>query len=103
MFTSVRWNGAFSNMLPIKSGVLQDSILSPSLFNLCIHVIIVDLSKAGYGCFVRKIYMGCIVYAYDIILLSASIVALQEMLNICFHKGDELDIILTTQNHFCLK
>ena len=35
MFASVRWNGAFSNMLPIKSCVLQGSILSPSLFNLC--------------------------------------------------------------------
>ena len=28
MFASVRWNGAFSNMLPIKSGLLQGSILS---------------------------------------------------------------------------
>ena len=56
---SVRWNGAFSNMLPIKSGVLQGSILSPSLFNLYFDVIIA-LSNAGYGCFVRQIYMGCI-------------------------------------------
>ena len=79
-------------MLPIKSDVLQGSILSHNLFNLYFDVIIVALSKAGYDCFVRKIYMGCIVYADDIILLSASIVALQEMLNICFHKGEELDI-----------
>ena len=75
MFASVRWNGSFSNMLPIKSGVLQGSILSPSLFNLYVDVIIVALSKAGYGCFVRQIYMGCIVYADDIILLSTSIIA----------------------------
>ena len=93
MFASVRWNGAFSIMLPIKSAVLQGSILSPSLFNLYVDVIIVALSKAGYGCFVHQIYMGCIVYAEDIIVLSASIVVLQEMLNICFHKGEELDII----------
>ena len=77
-------------MLSIKSGVLQGSILSPSLFNLYVDVIIVALSKAGYGCFVRPIYMGCIVYVDDLILLSASIVALQEMLNIYFHKGEEL-------------
>ena len=67
--------------------------LSLSLFNLYVDVIIVALFKAGYGCFVRQIYMGCIVYADDIILLPASIVALQEMLNICFHKGAEHDII----------
>ena len=103
MFASVRWNGAFSNMLPIKNGVLQGSILSPSIFNLYVDVIIVALSKAGYGCFVRKIYIGCIAYADDIILLSASIVAIQEMLNICFHKGKNLILFLTTQNNFCLK
>ena len=78
----------FSNMLPIKSGVLQGSIMSPSLFNLYVDVIIAALSKAGYGCFVRKIYMGFIVYADDIILRSASVVALQKMLNICFHKDE---------------
>ena len=77
MFASVIWNGAFSNMFPIKSGVMQGSILSPSLFNLYVDVIIVALSKVGYGCIVRQICMGCIVYADDIILLSASIVALQ--------------------------
>ena len=58
MFASVRWNGVFSNMLPIKRGVLQGSILSPSLFNLYVDVIIVALSKAGYGCFIRPILHG---------------------------------------------
>ena len=63
MFASVRCNGVSSNMSPIKSGALQGSVLSPSLFNLYVDVIIVALSEAGYGCFVRQIYMGCIVYA----------------------------------------
>ena len=39
MFASMRWKGAFSNMLPIKSGVLQGIILSLSLFNLYVDVI----------------------------------------------------------------
>ena len=86
--------------------MLQGSILSPCLFNLSVDVIIVALSKAGYGCFVRTIYMGCVVYAVyadDIILLSASIVALQEMLNISFHKGEELDIIFNNSKSFLFK
>ena len=40
MFASVRWKGALSNMSPIKSGVLQGSIWSPSLFNVYVDVII---------------------------------------------------------------
>ena len=103
MFASVRWNDAFSNMLHIKSGVLQGSILSPSLFNLYVDVITVALSKAGYSRFVRKTYMGCVVYADDIILLSASIVALQEILNICFYKGEEFYIIFNNSKSFLFK
>ena len=47
--------------------------------------------------------MSCIVYAGDIILLSASIVALHEMLNICFHEGKELDIIFNNSKSFLFK
>ena len=50
-----------------------------------------------------QFYMGCIVYADDIIVLSASIVALQEMLSICFHKGEELDIIFNNSKWFLFK
>ena len=99
MFASVRWNGDFSNMLPIKSCGLQGSILSPSL-NLYVDVIIAALTKAVYDCFVCQIYMGCIIYADDIILLSASIVALQELLNICFHNGEELIIFNNSKSFF---
>ena len=38
-----------------------------------------------------------------IILLSTSIVALQEMLNICFHKGEELDIIFNNSKSCLFK
>ena len=37
-------------------------------------------------------YVGCIAYADDIILLSASLINLQKMLDICFNQGSKLDI-----------
>ena len=39
--------------------------------------------------------VGCLVYAEDIILLSASVVHLQRMLDICNDKGSDTDIIFT--------
>ena len=42
--------------------------------------------------------MGCIVYADDVILLSAFIVGLSEMLDICFHKWEEFDITFNNSN-----
>jgi len=36
--------------------------------------------------------MGCLLYADDIILLSASVCKLQEMLNICYYVGPDIDM-----------
>jgi len=38
-------------------------------------------------------YIGCLVYADDIILLSASVVNLQRMLDVCHTVGANMDIL----------
>jgi len=43
------------------------------------------------------------VYADDVILLSASVVHLQRMLDVCVECADKLDIVLMPQNQLCLK
>jgi len=48
------------------------------------------------------VYIGCIVYAYDILLISASVVQLQQMLDLCSSCADDLDIILTIRNQIQL-
>ena len=44
------------------------------------------------GCHINGVYIGCLTYADDIILLSASVVHLQRMLDTCYFCGVELDI-----------
>jgi len=44
------------------------------------------------GCHLGDNYIGCIAYADDIILLSASLVNLQKMLAICCAQGKEYTI-----------
>ena len=51
----------------------------------------------------QHVVLGCIVYADDIIVLSTSIVALQKMLNICFHKGEGLYIMYNNWKSFLFK
>jgi len=47
-------------------------------------VVINDLHETDYGCQLGCLYVGRIVYADDVILLSASVGDLQKMLDVCF-------------------
>ena len=51
--------------------------MSPWLFNLYIDVIINKLVNSDVGCDIFDSYVGFIVYADDVLLLSSSIVLLQ--------------------------
>ena len=57
--------------------------LSPRLFTVLINIIIAKLRDSGVGCYINNIFIECILYADDIIVLSATVSGLQEMLNIC--------------------
>ena len=52
-----------------------------------------SLEASDLGCHFYSVYVGCLLYADDIILLSASVVNLQKMLDICYANGCLLDII----------
>jgi len=48
--------------------------------------VIKELQLNGDGCYVGKCFIGCIMYADDLLLLSPSIIGLQRMLDIyMFH------------------
>ena len=83
LHVAVRWNGCLSHFFQVSSGVRQGSILSPALFNMYINQLIVDLRECGSGCHVNNCFIGCLFYADDIILLSASVAGLQNLLNVC--------------------
>jgi len=53
-----------------------------------------ELSKLG--CWVGDCYIGCILYAGDIILISASIYELQNMINICCEEASKINMIINS-------
>ena len=77
-YAYVRWNGCCSKLFKINSGVRQGGVLSPILFTVYIDVVIENLKTCGLGCSINNVYLGCVLYADDVILLSASLHVLQK-------------------------
>jgi len=88
----VKWNNILSREVCVRSGIRQGGILSPVFFNIYMDSIISSLRASGLGCYFKGVYLGCIVYADDILLISASVVQLQRMLDLCCSCAENLDI-----------
>jgi len=99
----VRWNGVLSYSFTVLCGVRQGGVLSPLLFNVYIDDLILRLESDRLGCCVNGTYIGCIVYADDILLISASVATLQCMLNICDDYGSKHSILFNSNKSVCIK
>ena len=58
--------------------------MSPSFFNVFINLLIVCLRHLRLGCHVGCHFVGCILYADGIILLSTSVTGIKHMLKRCY-------------------
>lgn len=59
----------------VKYGVRPGIVLSPSLFNVFVNILTVNLRHSDTGCHVslRGYFVGCLYYADDIVILSPSL------------------------------
>ena len=76
---------ATSYAFHVTSEVRQGSSLSLVLFTLFVNMFIVKMRHLNVGCAINRTFLGFIIYADDLIVLSASVTGLQAMLD-CYNQ-----------------
>ena len=86
----------------MDSGVRQGSCLSPAIFNVFMNIFITQLKSLGIGCCISSMYLGCILYADDILLLSPTVTSLQNMLYKCTEIAEILSLEFNAEKFNCI-
>ena len=100
---AIRLNNVLSYTFMVGSGVRQGSCLSPSSFNVFIDMFVVNLRRVGVGCHAKSLFIGCLLYADDIILMAPSISGLQKMLNCCSTTSECLKLMSNCNKSCCIR
>lgn len=66
------------------------------------NVFIVQTRLINVGCHVAAIFVGCILYADDIILISPSVAGLQQMLDICSSVACSMSLSFSVSKSHCI-
>ena len=89
----IKWGNCVSSAFTVSNGVRQGSVLSPFLFCAYVDKISQRLNKAKIGCKIRSLLLNHLFYADDLCIFSPSSRGLQQLLDICFNCGSELNIL----------
>ena len=93
----VRWTGVLSKPFGMRSDMIEGSVISPLIFSLYINDLIVKLKSEGYSCCLGNVFAGSLLFADDILLLSASVIQLQRMLYMCYRYCELWDLQLNVR------
>ena len=91
-----------SAQFSVGSGVRQGSCLSPAIFNVFMNVFVVQLKLLNIGYHVTSLFIGCMLYADDIILISPSVDRLQQMLDKCSELASYLSLSFNVNKSHCI-
>ena len=79
----MKWNGSISDSFKASNGVRQGAVSSPILFSIYIDDLFSLLRSSGLFCRLNNQFYGCLGYADNLLLMSASRIGLQGMINKC--------------------
>lgn len=101
-YVYVSWVGSNSSSFRACNGVKQGGVLSPVLFCLYMDGLLNKLSHAGVGCYMGEMFVGALAYADDIVLISPTPSAMNNMLSICDEFSIEYNVLFNPLKSKCM-
>ena len=89
----VRWGNVYSNTFYVIIGVRQGGILSPTLFNVYMDGLSLQLRELYAGCAIGNLICNHLMYADDLVLFAPSARGLQSLIDVCVSYGEQYDIV----------
>jgi len=102
LIVCVRWRNSQSSCFSVLSGVRQGSAISPALFNMFVNDFLSNLRNCNAGCKVNGRFVGAIMYADDLIILSPTVAGLQEMLACCEATSKDISLDFNCKKCSCI-
>ena len=99
----VKWNGQCSSLYRLLAGVRQGGVLSPILFAMLVDSLIKRIMKSNLGCHIGLLCISILMYADDLILVSASACDLQKMIDLCISELSNLDLQVNIKKSQCIR
>ncbi len=88
----VKWKSITGAGFSVLNGVKQGRVLSHVLFAVYIDGLLNRLSKSGMGCYMGNKFMGAVLFADDIKLLTPMFKGLKKLVSICEKYAEEYNI-----------
>ena len=99
---SVLWNGILSHKFHMTNGIRQGALSSPFLYNVFCDSLNVELNQSSLGCCIGNNALNNLSWADDMVVISPSSHALNEMLTICDNFANEHLILYNTKKTKCM-
>ena len=99
----VGWGNFQSEPFKMKNGIRQGSLLSPHLFNVYVDDLNFRLNEKGVGCHIAGLPMNNLSYADDLVLISPSPAASNDLLGVCDEFAKENYVTFSSTKSVCMR
>jgi hypothetical protein len=94
MHCRVKWGDHFSSTFMVLTGTKQGGVLAPVFYSIYVDDVVVSMQHCNIGCYVKDVFLACLMYADDLAIAAPSLKALQRLLDVCSSYCIEWDIKL---------